>query len=88
MPSGDTSQGALWCALTMFFFDSNFTIYLIPIIAYGRVYFRCHWIGDTIAGAFLGIGIAAIGYFNFPKYADLVYYFMPGFIQNISPSSS
>ncbi len=27
---------------------------VVPAAMFGRVYFGAHWIGDTIAGAFLG----------------------------------
>ena len=87
MPSGDTAQGALWATLTMVFFGYKPIILFIPMVALGRVYFRCHWIGDTVVGSAIGAGFAIIGFFNFSKFADVLVYFFPSFIEMLSPKS-
>mmetsp|Transcript_25420 Transcript_25420/g.28230 ORF Transcript_25420/g.28230 Transcript_25420/m.28230 type:complete len:151 (+) Transcript_25420:200-652(+) len=66
MPSGDTAQAANWSV----FMSINFTlrgslsesIFLLAWLpsAFARIYFQCHWIGDTIVGAFIGIGVALL----------------------------
>ena len=58
MPSGDTAQAANWCVLTYLFYESYFSLMIIPLVALSRVYFRCHWIGDTIIGTIIGITVA------------------------------
>ena len=67
IPSGDTLQ----CALFAGFMWLNYTFtgsqmilqwmlifVLIPLVAFSRVYFHCHWIGDTIIGAVIGLGLS------------------------------
>jgi membrane-associated phospholipid phosphatase len=34
----------------------------LPLIAFARVYYQCHWIGDTVIGALLGFLMSVIGY--------------------------
>ena len=62
-PSGDTAQAAVLSAyLTV---NMPFVVERIPcghltlalfvaLVALGRVYYHCHFIGDTLGGAFLG----------------------------------
>jgi membrane-associated phospholipid phosphatase len=87
MPSGDSAQGALWAVLTLAFFKSNLSMLMIPLVAFGRVYFRCHWIGDTLIGSLIGAGFAIIGFYNFSKFADVLVYFLPGLIEFLSPAT-
>ena len=64
-PSGDASQCAtivgavyLWAAL-----ESPLAVVLlvlVPLCMFGRVYFLCHWVLDTIVGA--ALGAAAVVY--------------------------
>jgi membrane-associated phospholipid phosphatase len=72
MPSGDTIQGAQMCFAIYLFFQSYYVLFVIPMVALGRIYFRCHWIGDTIVGGILGILYATIGYAYFPKFAAIL----------------
>jgi membrane-associated phospholipid phosphatase len=88
MPSGDSAQGALWVIITMLFFQTYSILLVIPMVCFGRVYFRCHWIGDTLVGTLIGAGFAVIGYFTFSKFADVLIYFFPGFIDFLSPKAS
>lgn len=62
MPSGDTTQAANWCVLTYLFYESYTSLMIIPLVALSRVYYRCHWIGDTIIGTIIGIMVASFGY--------------------------
>ena len=88
MPSGDSAQGALWVVITMLFFQTYAILLVIPMVCFGRVYFRCHWIGDTLVGSLIGAGFAVIGFFTFAKFADVLIYFFPGFIDLLSPKAS
>lgn len=73
MPSGDTAQAAMWCTLfycyyyttsvdpsTLPFFAPHtpWFFLLVPLTAAGRVYYCCHWWGDTVGGATLGASAA------------------------------
>ena len=62
MPSGDTAQAALLylmlCKIsTVAILYSSMLFLLVPLVALGRVYHHCHWIGDTIVGAAIGYAV-------------------------------
>ena len=62
MPSGDTAQSAAYASFICFYLPGIFAllggnflrIRLICTVALARVFFHCHYIGDTIFGAFVG----------------------------------
>ena len=54
MPSGDTSAAAVWCTLVATQFSWPLIYLLMPLVMLGRVYYQCHWIGDTLVGLFVG----------------------------------
>ena len=68
MPSGDTAQAALLAYFIKYNYPvlyvalgaHMFTIKLIVLVAFGRVFYHCHYFGDTIAGALLGYGVATV----------------------------
>ena len=62
MPSGDTAQAANW-GLFMTIYTQN-PIYLITIlpVAFARVFFQLHWIGDTMVGTLIGVSVWLICY--------------------------
>ena len=75
MPSGDCSAAALFCFLFAFILDLPFVYLILPLVMCGRVYYQCHWLGDTIVGAFVGTfwGILAYSYFGyFTGFATLI----------------
>ena len=72
MPSADSTWGAVWCTLNVLLFQSKVSIFILPMVMLGRVYFRCHWIGDTIFGSAVGIISAVIGYIYFPELAQQI----------------
>ena len=72
MPSGDAGMGSYWCGLAVLVFNIRSAILIIPLVALGRVYFRCHWIGDTVAGSLLGFGFAYLSVPMLPLYANFV----------------
>ena len=56
MPSGDAAACAFFCASYWYLFGFTwFGLICVPFCALGRVYTHCHWIGDTIVGAMIGI---------------------------------
>jgi membrane-associated phospholipid phosphatase len=61
-------------------------MFLIPVVALGRVYFRCHWIGDTIGGIIIGGLFAFLGYLSFTRIAEVLMYYLPGFISFWTPA--
>lgn len=55
MPSGDSAQAALWSTLLYSWSGGDARVLLLlPAVMFGRVYFRCHWVGDTMVGSVLG----------------------------------
>ena len=72
MPSADSTWGAIWCTLNVLIYGSNLSIFVLPMVMLGRVYFRCHWIGDTIVGALIGILAAVLGVMFLPEIASLL----------------
>ena len=62
MPSGDTSQSAAFASYLCLYMPglfqllggNMFRIRLICTVAAARVFFHCHYIGDTIIGAIVG----------------------------------
>lgn len=57
LPSGDTLQAFAFCAFTWYYCSQEifiFTFVLALLIAFGRVYLCCHFIGDVAIGAFVG----------------------------------
>jgi len=59
MPSGDAAQAAALAVALALATRAPAWLALAPATAFGRVYFGCHWLGDTIAGAALGATVAA-----------------------------
>ena len=66
MPSGDSSAAAVFCCLVAYEMQAPLVYIILPLVMAGRVYYQCHWFGDTIAGVFIGTfwGIVFIAYFN------------------------
>ena len=54
MPSGDSSAAAVFCALVAIEMGMPQIYVLMPLVMLGRVYYQCHWIGDTVIGFFVG----------------------------------
>jgi membrane-associated phospholipid phosphatase len=58
MPSGDSAQAGVLAGFIFFFFPHSTLAYYVwilpPFSMFGRVYFQCHWICDTIVGASYG----------------------------------
>ena len=59
MPSGDVAQAAAMGVALALTTRWPGWLALVPATAFGRVYFGCHWLGDTLAGAALGSAVAA-----------------------------
>ena len=66
MPSGDSAAGAVFCTLIAFEMDCPWIFVVLPLVMAGRIYYHCHWLGDTLAGASIGLfwGAIAVIYFN------------------------
>lgn len=58
MPSGDSAQAGMFCTMLAAYFGEPLLLLGIPATCFGRIYFGCHWIGDTIVGASMGTAIA------------------------------
>jgi len=55
MPSGDSLQSANFAIILLFYFNTNFGFFLIPLVMFSRIYFFCHYILDTIVGSIMGL---------------------------------
>ena len=70
-PSGDTTQSsqyvtfvALYLPRSFFFLGGvPFAATLVFGVASARIFYHCHYYGDTIAGALLGVAIAYMFYY-------------------------
>lgn len=58
MPSGDTAQAANFSLMMYYHFGDPMYLYVWIPVAFARVYFQLHWIGDTIIGAMIGLSVA------------------------------
>ena len=58
MPSGDTSQAAMMAAMIGLHLHNPYFIVCVPLVMIARVYYQCHWFGDTITGTCMGVNIA------------------------------
>lgn len=64
-PSGDSAQAAMLATLLVVVGPvdgpgSWCFAALVPLCMFSRVYYGAHWVGDTVAGAVLGIGVGAV----------------------------
>ena len=66
MPSGDSAAAALFCYQYCTMMGLPAIYMILPLVCLGRVYYQCHWIGDTIAGSIVGTfwGALAVSQFN------------------------
>ena len=68
MPSGDAAQASIYIYFLMTNFPKAFmslggpfgSSQFVLIVCFARVYFHCHYIGDVLAGCFIGTIVGAI----------------------------
>ena len=67
MPSGDSSAAALFCFEYCYMLGLPSVYMLLPLVMCGRVYYQCHWFGDTIIGALVGTawGLIMVSQFSY-----------------------
>ena len=59
MPSGDSIQAANFAIMALFYFNiSFFGFILIPFVMFSRIFYFCHYLFDTIIGAFIGLSVS------------------------------
>lgn len=65
MPSGDSAAAAVFCVLVTHEMGMPFIYILMPLVMMGRVYYQCHWFGDTVIGFIIGTfwGVMGTSYF-------------------------
>lgn len=71
MPSGDSSAAAVFCLLVAVELQMPLVYILMPFVMLGRVYYQCHWIGDTLVGLVVGTFWGLVSAKNFEIYAPL-----------------
>ena len=74
MPSGDTSAAAVFCFINACVMGLPAMYIILPLVALGRVYYQCHWFGDTIIGSFVGTFWGWVGYTQFLMLIPLLQY--------------
>lgn len=65
MPSGDSSAAAVFCFLVAVQLELPAIYILMPLVMLGRVYYHCHYLGDTFVGLFVGSFWGIVGSSNF-----------------------
>ncbi|RYG54192.1 phosphatase PAP2 family protein [archaeon] len=58
MPSGDSAQAAAFATCWWLCFQDASMFAMVPATMFGRVYFGCHWVMDTVAGVVIGTTVA------------------------------
>ena len=73
-PSGHSATGFCICLMLAFFAKQKWATYFFAIlallIAFSRVYISQHFIQDTIAGSWIGLFMAILGYVFIVHYAE------------------
>ena len=66
MPSGDSYAAAVFCMVYWQLFGEPAVWLILPLVCCGRVYYQCHWFGDTLAGSIVGAfwGKLIVSYFG------------------------
>ena len=66
MPSGDSVQAAHFALYNGLALQQPWLLAIVPCVAFARVYYHCHWVGDTVVGALCGLSVAALlfGYYT------------------------
>jgi len=54
-PSGDTAQAAAYGSSLYLLTNKHMYLILIPLCAWSRIYFGCHFVGDCVIGAIIGV---------------------------------
>lgn len=65
MPSGDSAAAALFCFLYCTMLNLPTVYIILPLVMLGRVYYHCHWFGDTIIGVLIGTFWGILAYTQF-----------------------
>ena len=62
MPSGDSLQAANFAVIFYCYFGVKFFFYFIPLVMFARIFYFCHYVGDTIIGVLLGLLTSSLIY--------------------------
>lgn len=54
MPSGDSAAAACFCFMYTAFLRLPSVYIILPLVCCGRVFFHCHYFGDTFIGSIVG----------------------------------
>lgn len=56
MPSGDAYVAAIFSSIYCYIFGLPWVPFVfVPLVALGRVYVHCHWLGDVLVGSVMGV---------------------------------
>ena len=72
MPSGDAGAAAVFCLLYAVLLHLPGVYVILPLVCMGRVYYQCHWFGDTFVGVFVGTFWAISTLFVFDQMVPLL----------------
>lgn len=62
MPSGDALQAATFSVILIDYYGFFGGLLTVPLVMFSRIFYFCHYICDTLAGAFLGLILSSIMY--------------------------
>jgi len=68
-PSGDSAQAAVFAISVALIRPELWgVLFIIPWTMAARIYYACHWFGDTVAGALIGAGVTTAIFFTVPNH--------------------
>ena len=63
-PSGDSMQAANFAIIAYYYFNGNYIGFiLLPFVMFSRIFFFCHYVFDTLVGAFVGLSVSFLATF-------------------------
>ena len=88
MPSGDSSAAAVFCFVVACEMQLPWIYVLMPLVMLGRVFYQCHWLGDTVIGLLVGTfwGFLGVNQFNAIAWLLVLVSGENTFVKSVPPS--
>jgi membrane-associated phospholipid phosphatase len=65
MPSGDSAQAGNFALILFVNYDTMLGFYIVPFVMFARMFYFCHYLGDTIVGCISGMILSYVCYLFF-----------------------